>query len=329
MGVWFDSLNPDYQRHAQHTFPLVLANNLLGTKANLTSQSALANILTHEENGYGILYQLALLGGHPLLTSHPIALPFPKQLDTIPLPKYITQWHHFLYHATLNGLHYSDRYFLQEFIAGLHSSLHLVGTHLTQELLPFKQPPLLHDAVPSSFFPGNLMRYIASFAVGTACLPSLELAPHNFYRPRAAASSSQPSTGYRPRAGHTPETRSSRSAIRELQVSDDSAPLSADEVLSFTIHAVHQNPTGCFWCKSQDHRLQECSNAKEALNNSRCRTIIRHILNDYNGASQAPSKPAIRQLTDIPEAGEGISSNVPPDDGYDDHSPDQASHQDF
>jgi hypothetical protein len=52
-------------------------------------------------------------------------------------------------------------------------------------------------------------------------------------------------------------------------------------------------------------------------------------LNDYNGASQAPSKPAIRQLTDIPEAGEGISSNMPPDDGYDEYSPDIPSSQDF
>ena len=95
------------------------------------------------------------------------------------------------------------------------------------------------------------------------------------------------------------------------------------------IHAVHQNPTGCFWCKSQDHCMQECSHAKEALHNHHCRTIIWHILNEYNSASQAPPKPAIRQLTDIPEAGEGISSHVPPDDAYDDHPPDSTFSQDF
>jgi hypothetical protein len=126
-------------------------------------------------------------------------------LDTTPFSKYIAHWTHFLYRATLNGLHYSDRYFLQEFIAGLHPSLHLVGTHLTQELLPFKQPPLLHDAVPSSFFPGNLMRYIASFAVGTARLPSLEQAPRDFYRPRLPnAAPLQSSNGYRPRSTASP-----------------------------------------------------------------------------------------------------------------------------
>ena len=81
--------------------------------------------------------------------------------------------------------------------------------------------------------------------------------------------------------------------------------------------------------QSQDHCLQECSLAKEALHNSRCRAIIRHILNEFNGASQAPSKPAIRQLTNIPEAGEGISLHVPPDDGYDDYSPEPLSSQDF
>jgi len=131
MGTWFDDLTTGIKSECLYHFSALILAALHQKAVGLMGHSLFDFLITGTDDGYFALYQLAQMGGHPLLTPFPIMLSEPTQSVDTDLASYLGDWIHFLTTQALSGSFLSDRYFILKFVAGLHSSLHFsLGTDL-------------------------------------------------------------------------------------------------------------------------------------------------------------------------------------------------------
>jgi hypothetical protein len=114
----------------------------------------MAQIVQQSKNGYDMLYQLAVLHGHPLLQAFPKSPTEPRQDDDCNLSALLVLWMSHLQHLALHGIHLSDRYWIQQLCGSLHPSLRsIVYLWLDQQVNQF----YINDPLPlSSFGPSKI-----------------------------------------------------------------------------------------------------------------------------------------------------------------------------
>jgi len=123
MGTWFTDLSDSIQAECLYHFSSLLLMALHQKVIGLLGQSSFDFLVTGMDDGYFSLYQLAQLGGHPLLTPFPVILTEPIQSVDTNLAAYLGGWIHYLTSQALSGYFLSDCYFILKFVAGLHLSL--------------------------------------------------------------------------------------------------------------------------------------------------------------------------------------------------------------
>jgi len=153
MGSWYPDLPAVTQDFIATTFPSLLLNFLLNSKTNLHNNDEFGVLLRYAQNGYGLLYNLAVIGGHPTLLDHPYTSTLPHQQDTDTIADYLVSWQHFIYLRVLSGVYISDRYFLLQFTKGLHRGFSILSQYLDNTMAPFNDPQLINDPILSALTP--------------------------------------------------------------------------------------------------------------------------------------------------------------------------------
>ena len=318
LGIWYKDLNDDYQSHVGHTFPQILAQCLQSKNANLTKQKQFGKLLAAETNGYHTLYQLALIGGHPLLASRPTELQFPMQKDDMSLQDYALEWIHHLNIRSLDGHHYSDRFFIQEFSLRMNPSLSSLQNHLRHSLNPFEVYPALHDPLPEFFYPEKIVTWFTEYALMRGNLSLVRESPRSYRAQRAAHPSLFGGTttrSLRSAVKHTPpKTKSSVHALSHSSADTsvwDEAPLTEDEQEAWHVRAITARPRGCYWCQSDTHQLFDCPRAQAARDDPHKRRLIRKMLDGPSVHAPKGDTQTIHQVQAPPlEAGEGIEDHL-------------------
>jgi hypothetical protein len=305
MGLWFFELPALTQSSVSTTFPSLLLNCLLNSKTNIVNNDDFGVLLRHIQNGYALMYNLAVVGGHPTLLDHPSTPRIPHQFDTDTLADYMVNWQHYLYLRILSGVYLSDRYFLVQFIQGLHRSFLLVRQYLDSVMAPYNGPHTIHEPIPAALTPERLLLSLDEYAT-------------SIHKPRLCTRSARAalalgSSGYLP--GHrdgrdTRDKSSTQLALRELSGSlpapdSDPDPLSTDEMDTLFVHAVTQRPSGCFFCQADSHAVRECPKFASLQKNPFGLRLLRRVLDHaLRPASDTPTS-AIRQLESSLDSGEG------------------------
>jgi hypothetical protein len=84
------------------------------------NEPIISAILSGCHDGYKAMYLLAKLGGHPCLQdTMEFEIP-PMQTQEMNLLNYLQKWQVFLYKDFLNGVHYSQWYWLDAFLKNSH-----------------------------------------------------------------------------------------------------------------------------------------------------------------------------------------------------------------
>jgi len=123
MGTWFNDLTDGIQSECLYHFSALVLATLHQKNTRLMGHPTLDFLVTGTDNGYFALYQLAQIGGHPLLTPYPTILHEPIQAAEADLATYLSSWIQYLTAQALLGYFLSDRYFIIKFVASLQSSL--------------------------------------------------------------------------------------------------------------------------------------------------------------------------------------------------------------
>ena len=248
----------------------------------------------------------------------------PHQSDTDMLANYIHNWEHFLHVNVLDGLHYSDRYFLHRFLLGLHRVLKPLGQDIKDRLAPFNSPACINQAAPDSLRPSDLMMTIQQFALKQAKLhlttktPQALLATFSTAHQRSSGSPAR-------RFGSLANRPSAPSPLELVQAlaTDELTALNPDEAYNFNIfaleHSVHSQ--SCYWCGATDHLMQTCPQASKASKDPRAGRVIRAFLSRTNGLGCTISQVA----TDTAVTDTGVASDDtgagPSHDSVDDATP--------
>jgi len=118
--------------------------------ATLAKTHILAGIIGNTSNGYEALFLMAQFAGHPLLNTSTSTHREPRQTPDQAVQEYIGDWIYYLYHQSLSGIFLSDRYFVQQFVTGLHSEIQFrLGDSFENTA---NQHPR-NEALPSGFHP--------------------------------------------------------------------------------------------------------------------------------------------------------------------------------
>jgi len=123
MGTWFLELPPSTQSECLHHFSALLLTALRQKGIGLLGHPSLDFLVTGTDDGYFSLYQIAQIGGHPLLNPYPVIPSEPVQSLDTDLATYLSTWIQYLTVQALSGRFLSDHYFIIKFVAGLHSTL--------------------------------------------------------------------------------------------------------------------------------------------------------------------------------------------------------------
>ena len=142
---------------AKMTFPALICTNLINSKMNLTNNPDFGSLLHHAHNGYYLLYQLALLGDHPLLVDFPRTPTEPRQRYSESVAEYIATWNQHPHLHILGGVHFSDRYFLLQFTAGLRSDSKFLREYLEHLLAPYNGPHTIQEPAPLNLSPKRIL----------------------------------------------------------------------------------------------------------------------------------------------------------------------------
>jgi hypothetical protein len=164
-GIWFDDLFPETQSDAATTFPQILRNALLTKHVGLKGHEKFGSSLMHETDGYKIMFRLAVLGQHPMLVDYPALPRQPRQTDSQTLPDYVADWMHFLHIRSLDGMHYSDRYFLQQFCENMHRNFSSFVHALNDKIAPFNSPGSINHRAPPSINPEAMLLTLQQHAM--------------------------------------------------------------------------------------------------------------------------------------------------------------------
>jgi hypothetical protein len=284
-------LNPQHQADVLSTNSAILRSALLAKNTNLRQNELFGELIIHLDCGYHILYELARLSGHPQLLPHRTPATEPRQRDSETLSEYMLNWMHFLYLGILDGIHYSDRYFLQQFCAGLAPSLYFLNDFIYRTLSPWMSETRIHQPVPSLLRPQSLISTLHAQATHQHKSQHALKSPMDVHAARRstnlnALGQQQNRYGRSPQtllhelqqdAGYEEET--TETTISDSLIVDD-GPLSEDELHDWRVMALTHRPRGCFWCNKDDHMLLKCPHAQKVFGDPRARRAVRGFLQD-------------------------------------------------
>jgi hypothetical protein len=309
LGTWFDDLphcvKIDVEKHFSKVLTACLRKNMQSSVCQ--DHPSIANIIQHCYNdGYMILYLLAQKAGkHPLLIRFPSEPHEPTQTADMTVEQYRIAWTQYLQYRLLDGTIYNDRYFLQQFVRGLHSSIkQRIGTQITHAVdkVPIKR------ALPKTFSPDQLTNLVEDF-IEYAKLPTLLLhkTPRNYQLQSQAVNAVY---NEKQECSNTPEE------------CDNNIDLPA------IIAALNNTSTSqCYLCLADDHRMAQCSIYQRLRDNPRAITSLLRQLRPqkatHRGHRSGPPRE-IRQLTtsEITETGEGNSPDNEAGEGLHEHTSD-------
>jgi Zinc knuckle len=264
LGIWFSDLPYWLQQDVQNTLAGLLITFLKSKYSGLTSDPKLSLIVQHQEDGYLALYDLHVYTGHPQLQAFPVDRHEPRQHADCSLFSHVSSWQTLLHHKALDGLHYSDRFFLQQFCRSLHASLQSdIASWLEHDASRFP----LHSRLPNCFAPERLVLTILQRA---QFLRNDALA---LKTPRECSRPSHP--------------------VRSLAVPlpDDDEPLFLAALASVRT---------CFICGTPDHLAPDCPRFSAIRDDPFARRAILRLFRDDPSPS-GPSYPRpIRAVTSGP-----------------------------
>jgi len=262
-GIWFTELLPHIQHEVETIFTGLLAtglnNRLTGT---LGKHRVLAGIIGNTSNGYEALFLMAQFAGHPLLNTSTSTLREPRQTNDQTVQEYIGDWIYYLYHQSLSGTFLSDRYFVQQFVTGLHSKIQFrLGDAFENAVNQYSRTA----ALPASFHPLQLSMTLRDRASQIKCLRLLDLPPREFLKPP-------------------------HSQVRQINIEepclDDSAMVTA-AVTSTDRSAGRQ----CLMCHSPEHLFNDCPKVSD-LDSTTRRVLFSSLLKARSSTSHTSRVPS-------------------------------------
>jgi hypothetical protein len=309
LGTWFNDLPHCVQVDTEKHFSKALTACLRKSMQSSVRQEypSIANVIQHGYNdGYMILYVLAQKAGkHPLLIRFPSEPYEPIQTIDMTIEQYRIAWTQYLQYRLLDGTIYNDRYFLQQFVRGLHTSINQrIGTQITHAV--DKVP--IDRALPKTFSPDELTNLVEDF-IEYAKLPNtlLTKTPRNYQQQSQAGVHAVYNEKLSINAEH-----------------DDSIDLPA------IVAALNNISTSqCYLCLAEDHRMAQCTIYQRLRDNPRAITSLLRQLRPHKATHRHRGPPReIRQIVsnDITETGEGDSPDIEAGEGLHEHdSNDNAS----
>jgi hypothetical protein len=268
---------------------------------------SIANIIQRGYNdGYKILYLLAQKAGkHPLLIRFPSEPHEPTQTADMTVEHYRIAWTQYLQYRLLDGTIYNDRYFLQQFVRGLHSSINQrIGTQITHAV--DKVP--IERALPKTFSPDELTTLVEDF-IEYAKFPAslLYKTPRNYQQ----------------------QSQAVNALYNDKQHSNDPEELYTNIDLPAIIAALNNTSTSqCYLCLAEDHRMARCSIYQRLRDNPRAITSLLRQLRPQKATHRHRGPPReIRQLATykLTETGEGNSPDNETGEGSHDHNSDDTT----
>jgi len=251
LGTWFADLTTGMQSECLYHFSALLLTALRQKATGLMGHASFDFIVTGTDDGYFALYQLAQLGGHPLLTPFPIVLTEPLQSAETDLATYLGSWIHFLTAQALSGCFLSDRYFILKFVVGLHSSLRSsLGTDLEHQV---DHPRFDNRPLPFDFTPAHLWVRLQQRAQFIGFRGHVLSAPRDVQRPSPI-----------------------HQVLSSLLPSDDSSSFSPDLLLA----AISSSSTSCFFCHNTCHTAEKCPLLLRTKSDPFARRIVLRLLQD-------------------------------------------------
>jgi len=306
-GIWFTEL----LLHIQHEVETIFTG-LLSTCLNhrltgsLAKHRVLAGIIGNTLDGYEALLLMAQYAGHPLLNTSTSTLREPHQRKDQIVQDYINDWIYYLYHQSLSGVFLSDRYFVQQFVAGLDPDIQFrLGDSF--ENLAAQYPR--NEALPSSFYPLQLSMTLRDRALRLNCLRLLELPPREFHK------------------------NSGTSMVRQM-VSDDICNVGVD-VVSAVAASESSSTRHCLMCNSTAHLFNACPKVSD-LSPDKRRIIFSGLLraqdltrfNSRTGPTSRNAKSHVHAITtEVNDISDDISATVDSSDHM--HNDDIDAHPDF
>jgi len=232
MGTWFMDLSDGIHAECLYHFSSLLLAALRQKVTGLLGQSSFDFLVTGTDDGYFALYQLAQLGGHPLLTPFPVVLTEPTQSVDNDLAAYLGAWIHYLTSQALSGCFLNDHYFMLKFVAGLHSSLRFtIGINLERQI---DHPRFDNRPLPFDFTPAHLWVRLQQRAQFIGYRGTVLAAPRDTQCP-------------------TPIHQ----VLSSLFSPDDDSSFTSDHLLA----ALSSTSTTCFFCHNTCHTAEAWSSS--------------------------------------------------------------------
>jgi len=231
-------------------FSSLLLAALRQKATGLLGQSSFDFLVTGMDDGYFALYQLAQLGGHPLLTPFPVVLTEPTQSVDNDLAAYLGAWIHYLTSQALSGYFLSDCYFILKFVAGLHSSLSSIGIDLERQI---DHPRFDNHPLPFDFTPAHLWVRLQQHAQFIGYRGAILTAPRDTQHPAPI-----------------------HQLLSSLFSPDDDSSFSMDHLLA----ALSSTSTTCFFCHNTCHTAEACPLLLWTKSDPFAKRIVLHLLQD-------------------------------------------------
>jgi len=269
MGSWFSSLSPDIQADCLHHFSTLLLTALRQKSTGLIGHHDYEFVVLGSDDGYLALYQLAQLGGHPLLNPYDVPPSEPVQHADVSLPTYSGLWAQYLNTRALSGWFLSDRFFVIRFLAGLHPTLR---THVGPYLETYLRDYRYHDQpLPVDFTPTRLWIRIFQQAKSTLGAKHAIL--------DAPREPSRNSLVHQVNQGREPDP-------------DLLSDLSSVIPLESLVAALTHNGPSCFFCRDPKHAANTCQYLLQARSDPLARRILVRLLQDSSASNTNPgTKP--------------------------------------
>jgi len=274
MGTWFSALQHGIQLECLHHFSALLLTALCQKSIGLVGHPTLDFLATGTDDGYFAFYQLAQLGGHPLLNPYPMVVSEPTQGVDTDLATYLSTWIHYLTIQALSGQFLSDRYFIIKFVAGLHASLRVtLGVDLERHI---DHPRYDNRPLPFDFTPAHLWVRLQQRAQFIGFCGQVLASPRD-------AQVRGP--------GHILPRNSSPMPVQQLV-----QPLPSDELNFDVDHFLAALTTAgnmvCFFCHNSSHTAQTCPLLLRTKSDPFAWRIVLRLLGDVpTSASRSSTQP--------------------------------------
>ena len=277
LGTWFPLLPAHTQHLAAVHHSEFIHKLLLYEKSGLTRFPHLKALVSQTSDGYQALQDLLAYGCHPLLTTNRRDHVMPRQQNTMSLHTYILHWQRHIFVLFLESTVLSDRYFLEQFVIHMHSSLRV---HFQSYLERMSSEILLSKRLPAAYGPYKLYMTLMTRA------RSVNLSTDTLTRPPNELS-----------------RLTSSSAIRQIAETSFSA---ADDSDFFCIVAAIQHEAGpnCALCNKSGHLIFECPQLRDISSDPhRTRLVLGNLLpssranansnsnSNRRGAPRQPQRP--------------------------------------